>query len=85
MKNENCDRKNFLKGAAETRRNDVMNYQINIDNFRLAIKKIEKDYMDKPHMVDFSYHLKNLLQSSIEEQDKEKLMLDVIEQQLGED
>ena len=38
--------------------------------------------LDKPHMVAFADRLRELLKSSIEEQDKEKVLLKVIRQQL---
>jgi hypothetical protein len=76
------ERLEILRAAAADRRKGFTNYQINIDNFRLAIEKVEKEHADKPHMVDFAEHLKSLLQSSLAEQDKERVMLEVIEQQL---
>lgn len=83
MKNINDEKYTILRGAAQSRLMEVMNYQINIDNFRLAIEKIEKEHTDKPHLVAFAGHLRNLMQSNIEEQDKERVMLEVIEQQLA--
>jgi hypothetical protein len=79
------ERLEMLKKSVENRRMEVMNYQINIDNFTLAIAKIESEHSDKQYMLDFSAHLSDLLQSSIVEQAKEKLMMEVIEQQLQDE
>ena len=72
----------ILRASAEGRRAEVMNYQINIDNFRLAIAKIEAEHADNPEMAEFSERLRDLLHSSEVEQLKERIMLEVIEQQL---
>jgi hypothetical protein len=78
----NTARKETLIAAAEGRRNEVANYQTNIDNFRLAIKKINAEHADNADMVAFADQLKDLLASSLREQLKEQIMLEVIEQQL---
>ena len=72
----------ILRAAADGRRAEVMNYQINIDNFRLAIVKVDAEHADKPEIVAFADHLRSLLASSEIEQLKERIMLEVIEQQL---
>lgn len=77
------ERTKILRSSVIERRQSVMNYQINIDNFRLAIEKIEAEHSEKPHMVKFAEHLKDLMRSSIEEQDKEAIILEVIEQQIA--
>lgn len=82
MNKYEIDRIETLKAAAEGRRSGVMNYQINIDNFRLAIVKIEAEHAGNPAMADFAEHLRGLLASSETEQLKERIMLEVIEQQL---
>ena len=76
------DRMDILFAAAQGRRAEVLNYQINIDNFRLAIQKIEAEHADKPEMLEFADHLRGLLSSSLTEQLKERIILEVIEQQL---
>lgn len=72
----------ILRDAVQVRRAEVMHYQINIDNFTLAIKKIEVEHWDNDHMLEFANHLRGLLASSRTEQLKESIMLEVIEQQL---
>lgn len=68
----------LLKTAAEARIKEITEYQVNIDNFRLAIIKIEKD----PELLDFKSNLEALLASSIVEQKKAKVMFEVIQSQL---
>lgn len=71
--------KELLLSAFDARQREVTEYQVNIDNFGMAIERIGDD----PDMQDFKEHLKSLLSSSIIEQKKAKIMLSVIEQQLG--
>lgn len=71
--------KELLLSALDARQREVTEYQVNIDNFGMAIERIGDD----PDMQDFKEHLKSLLSSSIIEQKKAKIMLSVIEQQLG--
>jgi hypothetical protein len=68
----------LLKKAFETRIKEVTEYQVNIDNFRLAINKIKND----EYFVDFKNQLENLLKTSLYEQSKAKIMLEVIQSQL---
>jgi hypothetical protein len=72
----------ILKAAAAQREQEVMHYQINIDNYRLAIAEIEQNHANELHMIEFANNLKDLLQSSLQEQAKEKVMLKVIQSQL---
>jgi hypothetical protein len=71
-------RKDLLASALDARIKEVTEYQVNIDNFRLAILRIGEDAV----MQDFKQHLEGLLTSSIFEQRKAQLMLDVIKSQL---
>lgn len=77
------DKIEILRSNADARRQEVMNYQFNIDNFRLAIAKIEAEHLGNPAMVEFANQLRNLLASNEVEQLKEKIMLEVLEMQLG--
>ena len=70
-----------LKSALEARRREVMDYQVNIDNFKLAIDLAAQD----SDMVDFKKQLEDLLRSNIIEQKKAKIMLQVIQMQLEND
>lgn len=82
----NADQIKFsiLSSAAEDRKKSVIGYQINIDNYRLAICEIEKNYLQDKDMIEFKSHIEKLLNDNIREQKKEKIMLDVILSQLGE-
>jgi hypothetical protein len=71
--------KELLASALDARQKEITEYQVNIDNFGMAIEKIGDD----PDLQEFKTHLKGLLSSSIIEQKKAKIMLSVIQQQLG--
>ena len=71
-------KKEILTAALDARIKEVTEYQVNIDNFRLAIAKIGDDIELQP----FKEHLQNLLASSILEQRKAQIMLEVIRSQL---
>ena len=74
------DKQAILSQAFTAREEEVLQYQINIDNFRLAIEKAKSD----PDLVDFVVNLKSLLDSSVLEQKKAKIMLEVVKEQLEE-
>lgn len=76
------ERMDILSQAAEHRRREVMHYQINIDNYRLALVEIEEGHKGDPDMAEFANNLRDLLSSSLREQRKEQVMLKVIEKQL---
>ena len=65
----------ILTQSVEARENDIMLYQINIDNYRAAIADIEANH---PDLSDFADQLRDLLQSSLREQKKEQIMLAAI-------
>jgi hypothetical protein len=68
----------ILTSALEARTKEITEYQVNITNFSLAIERIGDD----PDLQDFKTNLEGLLASSILEQRKSKIMLDVIQSQL---
>jgi len=70
-------RNEIMKTSLEARINEVTEYQVNIDNFKLAIEKIGND----ADLQDFKSNLKELLASSIAEQRKSQIMLEVIQSQ----
>jgi hypothetical protein len=74
--------RNVLTDALAHREKEVLHHQINIDNYTLAIAEIKAHHAGKPHMEEFAARLSELLQSSIEEQEKEAVMLTVIRAQL---
>lgn len=71
-------RKEILTAALDARVMEVTEYQVNIDNYRLAIERIGDDEELRP----FKEQIQALLQSSILEQRKAQIMLDVIKCQL---
>jgi hypothetical protein len=71
-----------LTEAAEYREKEVLHHQININNYQRAIAEIEAHHAGKPHMEAFAERLRDLLKSSIEEQEKEAVMVKVIKAQL---
>ena len=71
-------KKEILTTSLEGRKKEVTEYQVNIDNFRLAIDKIR----DNPDLAEFKTQLEGLLKSSLYEQSKAKIMLEVIQSQL---
>ena len=74
------NKQEILKQALDARIDEIMHYQINIDNYRLAIDLAMQD----PDMLDFSEKLKELYSSSIIEQKKAIIMRDVLLKQLEE-
>lgn len=70
--------KEILTSALDARIKEVTEYQVNIDNFRLAIERIGDDH----ELQQFKQQLQELLASSLFEQRKAQIMLDVIKSQL---
>lgn len=72
-----------LKNALIAREDEVQTYQINIDNYMLAIAYIDTlSDDDRTDLAEFKQRLQQLLKSEILEQKKAKVMLAVIKQQL---
>jgi hypothetical protein len=74
----NTYRTEILTAALDGRIKEVTEYQVNIDNFTLAIARIGDD----PELQPFKEQLSGLLASSILEQRKAQVMLEVIKSQL---
>jgi len=70
----------ILSEALKAREEEVLHYQINIDNYRLAIEKSKDD----EELEEFVDRLRDLLASSLLEQKKAKIMLEVIKDQIEE-
>jgi len=75
-------KKEILLAALEQRQQEVLGYQINIDNYTLAVKHI--DSLGDPELQDFKGNLIELLATEKLEQKKAKVILAVIERQLAE-
>lgn len=82
---ENNEKKiSVLKDALQARHAEFFDYQINIDNFERAIKKIENDESLSAEMEVFKNHLEETLRQSKHEQTKCSIIRDVIKEQLFE-
>ena len=77
-------KKELLKTSITAREDEIFYYQINIDNYTLALKNIAAmDETDKADLSDFVSQLEGLLQSELLEQKKSKIMLEVLKMQMG--
>lgn len=77
-------REEILKMSLEARIQEVMGYQINIDNYTIALSEIsKKSQEDQAELSEFSDQLRNLLASEKLEQKKAEIMLAVIQQQVS--
>jgi hypothetical protein len=74
----------ILKQALEAREEEIFSYQIDIDNFERAIKKIEIEYKEDVNMQDFKANLCNLLKENKAQQAKSIIIHAVIKEQLFE-
>lgn len=75
---DNKYRTQMLTDALEGRIREVTEYQVNADNFRLAIERIGDD----KDLQEFKGQLQSLLESTLLEQRKAQVMLDVIQSQV---
>lgn len=74
------NKQEILATALQARDEEVFGYQINIDNYTLAIEHI--DTSGDADLIPFKEQLQNLLKSEILEQKKAKVIRDVIAMQL---
>jgi hypothetical protein len=78
-------REEILAVNLEAREQEVMHYQINIDNYTLALANINVMGADeRSELSGFVDQLTGLLASERLEQKKAKVMLAVLKQQLGD-
>jgi hypothetical protein len=76
-------REEILQMSLEARVQEVMHYQINIDNYTIALDEIAKlPPQDQAELSEFAGQLRGLLASEKLEQKKAKIMLGVVQQQL---
>lgn len=81
---ERPTKEQILKSALEAREQEIMHYQINIDNYTLALSEISKlSKEEQEELFDFSEQLRLLLVSEKLEQKKSKIMFKVLESQLN--
>jgi len=77
-------REEILKSSLDARIQEVMHYQINIDNYRIALDEISKMSDDDRAMLSgFADQLRTLMSSEKLEQKKAQIMLTVLKQQVG--
>jgi hypothetical protein len=77
-------REEILAASLDARIQEVMHYQINIDNYGIALEEIGNLPPDeRAELSEFTAQLKTLLASEKIEQKKAKIMLSVIKRQVG--
>jgi hypothetical protein len=77
-------REQIITAALEGREQEVMHYQINIDNYSLALQQIDLLPPDEQvELREFTKQLKELLISEKLEQKKSKIMLAVMKAQVS--
>lgn len=78
-------REEILAASLDARVQEVMHYQINIDNYTIALEIISSlPLNERAELSTFAEQLRGLLSSETIEQKKAKIMLDVIRQQVGQ-
>jgi hypothetical protein len=83
-KTEIKTREEILAAALEAREQEVMHYQINIDNYTLALEEIRAlPAVEQVELASFSDQLSGLLASEKLEQKKAKVMLAVVKKQVA--
>jgi hypothetical protein len=73
-----------LQSALIARQDEILAYQINIDNYARAIVKINAEHAGTPAMVEFRDRLADMLEGHKTEQLKAIIIRDVIADQLNE-
>lgn len=76
-------RRDILTAALAGREQEIMHYQINIDNYTLALEELAAlPDSEAAELAAFAAQLTGLLASEILEQKKSKIMLKVMQRQL---
>ena len=73
-----------LKDALVARQQEIMGYQINIDNYIRAIAKINAEHSNNSAMIEFRDRLADMLETHKIEQLKAIIIRDVIADQILE-
>jgi hypothetical protein len=77
-------REEIISGALDARVQEIMHYQINIDNYTLALEEIILlPASERAELSAFVEQLTSLLASEKLEQKKAKIMLSVMQKQVG--
>jgi hypothetical protein len=77
-------RLSILLPALEGRDQELLTYQINIDNYRLAIAKINADHADNDDLLAFRDDLQARLNEELRQQARARIIRDVIAEQVAE-
>jgi hypothetical protein len=76
-------REEILSATLKGREQEIMHYQLNIDNYTLALEELAAlPPAEAAELSGFTDQIKNLLTSERLEQKKSKIMLKVIQRQL---
>lgn len=76
-------REEILATSLHAREQEIMHYQINVDNYTIALDEISKmSVADQAEMSSFKNQLAELLASEKVEQKKASIMLNVIKRQV---
>ena len=81
--NKDLTREEILEMSLKAREQEVMHYQINIDNYTIALEEIDSlPPQERAEMSSFATQLAELLASERLEQKKAKIMLAVVKKQI---
>ncbi len=76
-------RNDIITAALDGRKQEVLGYQINIDNYTRALEKMSLlSAEDRAELSGFTEQLRTLLTSEKLEQKKAKIMLEVLQEQV---
>lgn len=75
-------RQEILTQALAARNDELLGYQINIDNYTLAIQEIANRYPDNEDLANFRTELEQRLAEEQRQQLRARIIRDVIAQQL---
>ena len=77
-------REEILSATYKAREQEIMHYQINIDNYTIALEELgNMSASDAVELSGFADQIRNLLASEKLEQKKAKLMMTVVKRQIG--
>jgi len=83
VENKEMTREEILESSVKARENEIMLYQLNIDNYTLALAHMsEMTLAEQSELSDFAEQLRTLLISEKLEQKKSKIMLEVLKKQM---
>ena len=72
-----------LESALHARDEELLVYQINIDNYRLAVAKINTEHADEPDLIAFRDELQCRLDEERRQQSRAQIIRDVIAEQVN--